>query len=260
MFLDLPVEKIAFVAIAILGFIIAVDTVIFKRIKWGKARWMGIPKDKFFWMNVIYSLVLFAGGYNIVSTVMDWPVWTDIAIALIIFLLCIVIYLSLKSRLKFKASQFIALFLIPFSIPGTGGVVKAISKTPYQEIVRYSEPAIDVLKEGGIVLKNLEPRTSKTIDAVRNVEKGYPMSIRVPGSGYDVSVKNTREEGKLGEKLTSAYLKNNGYKELPSQLSGGKGIDGVYIKSSFLSKLMGKSPEIRIIESKVNKSVLQPDQ
>lgn len=264
MFLDLPVEKIVFVSIAILGFIIAVVTVILKRIKWGQARYMGIPKDKFFWMNVIYSLVLFAGGYGIVSTVMDWPIWTDIAITLIILLICIAIYLSLRSRPAFKVRRFIALFLIPFSIPGTGGVVKAISKAPTQEIIRYSEPVIDVLKkEGGIVLKNLGPRTSKTTDSVGNVAKVYPISIPVRGSGYSVKFKNSLEEGRLGDKLTSAYLKNDGYKKLPSQLPGGQGIDGVYIKSSLFVQVDGKIPQgshVRIIENKVNTSPLSPGQ
>lgn len=71
MSLDLPVEKIAFIAIASLGFVIAIATVIFKKITWGQVRYIGLKKVNFVWVNVVYGLVLFAGGYGIISTIMD---------------------------------------------------------------------------------------------------------------------------------------------------------------------------------------------
>ena len=67
------------------------------------------------------------------------------------------IYIKLIPRNTFNATLFTALFLIPCSIPGIGTVGRAISKTPVQEVAKYSEPAIDALKKGGgIVLENIE--------------------------------------------------------------------------------------------------------
>ena len=72
MFLDLPVEKIVFVAIAILGFMIAIIIVKRNGLTWEQVRVMGITESGFRWMKVVYGLVLFAGGCGIVSTAMDW--------------------------------------------------------------------------------------------------------------------------------------------------------------------------------------------
>lgn len=154
---DLPVEKIVFVVIAALGFMVAIATVALKKVEWFKARRMGIPLAIFAWMNAVYGLVLFEGAYGVVSTIMDWSIWIDISITLAIFLLCMGIYIRLTLRKKFNATLFTALFLIPCSIPGIGTVGRAISKTPVQEVAKYSEPAIDALKKGGgIVLENIE--------------------------------------------------------------------------------------------------------
>ena len=84
-----------------------------KKITWGQARRMGIPMAIFFWMNMIYGLVLFEGAYGIVSVVLDFPLWMDIALFLVISGILMGVYYKLRVRETFNKAKFMALFLIP---------------------------------------------------------------------------------------------------------------------------------------------------
>ena len=102
------------------------------QISWGQARRMGIPKIIYTCMKFIYVLVAFYGAYLFVSFILDlildldWPIWIGYSLFLVVQMLSLGIYLKLLHRKKFKPELFVALFLVPLSIPGIPTAAKLI--------------------------------------------------------------------------------------------------------------------------------------
>ena len=96
------------------------------KISWGAARRMGVTKEKFFWMNIIYFLVLLDGVCGLVSFILDWSFWVEILLFVVILMLALGLYLSLRRREKFWSELFWTLFLVPVIFPGIHIVGKII--------------------------------------------------------------------------------------------------------------------------------------
>ena len=72
--------------------------------------------------------------------------------------------------------------------------------------------------------------------------------------GQTSHFKQSHVKGHLGDRLTRRRLTKRGYRKLPSKYDGVRGIDGVYVKQN----AQGEIIEIRLVESKVDKSRLNP--
>lgn len=72
--------------------------------------------------------------------------------------------------------------------------------------------------------------------------------------GQTVEFPHPHAKGRLGDRLTALRLAAQGYKKLPSKYDGVRGIDGVYVKRNAAGEIV----EIRIVESKVDTSRLNP--
>ena len=203
------------------------------KITWGKARLMGIPMVVFGWMTFIYWLVLFEGVYGIASLILNWPLWIDIMLFLVIFGMVLTVYLRLLHRKKFKPILFSSLFLIPLSIPGIHTVGKLIPKFPFVEKLAPVEVS----------------KLSKNPAA-------FPRRIHIGDSGYKVEFQNSQAMGRFGDSLTAKRLTAQGYTKEISKLDEIHGIDGVYV----WYKNSGAPREIKIVENKVGSGILVGDQ
>lgn len=72
--------------------------------------------------------------------------------------------------------------------------------------------------------------------------------------GQTVAFPHPHAKGRLGDRLTALRLAARGYKKLPSKYDGLHGIDGIYVKRN----AAGEIDEIRLVESKVDTSRLNP--
>ena len=219
------------VALGLIGVFFAIQAFRTK-ITWGKARLMGIPLVVFGWMTFIYWLVLFEGLYGIASLILNWPLWIDILLFLVIFGMVLTVYFRLLHREKFKPVLFSTLFLIPLSIPGIHTVGKLIPKLPFVE--------------------KLAP---VSVGKLSKSPAAFPRRIHIGDSGYIVEFRNSQEMGKLGDALTVKQLTAQGYTKEDSKWDKIHGIDGVYLRKS-----NGKPKEIRIIENKVGSGRLTSEQ
>lgn len=205
------------------------------KITFGEARYMGITKVLFFWVNIIYGLVLFEAAYGVVSFLLDLPLWTDISLILPILMLLMIVYRELKRREKFKPVRFRYLFLIPLGIHGPVTVGKIVVPTEYpvKKLIQRS------LKE--------TPTETSSRKAPR-----YPLRNSVGDSGYEIEFPNPHSKGKFGDSLTARRLTAQGYRKEPSKLDKIHGIDGVYVQ--YYDN--GSPREILIVESKVDSGKL----
>ena len=121
------IPGIVLLALGILA--LACSTLAFvNRIGWGRARRMGVPAIIFTWMTFIYWLVLFKGVYGLASVILELPIWTNIALYLLVFVLSMAIYTILRRREKFRREIFLVMFLVPLSIPGVHVAAKYVPK------------------------------------------------------------------------------------------------------------------------------------
>ncbi len=190
---------------------------------------MGIPMTIFAWMNVIYGLVLFEGIYGIASLILSFPIWVDISLFAIVLILAMGLYFKLLHREKFKPNLFVALFLVPLSIPGLHTAGKLIPRVTPTDL---APPAI--IKSG----------------------THFPQRVQVVGSGYVVEFPNSHSKGRLGDSLTARRLTARGYRKEKSKVDQAHGIDGVYVRY----KRNGHPKEILIVENKVDRGTLISDQ
>lgn len=158
------------------------------KMSWATARYAGITAVLFFWMNVIYGLVLVEAAYGVISFFLDFPLWTDISLLLIILVLLMIVYRELKKRRKFKPAMFMSLFLIPLGIHGAHTVGKIMLRvdTPVKKIV-------SIFRE--------TPAKKPTAKV-----KHYPRRIRVGDSGFEIEFPNSQKEGRFGDWLTTSTL------------------------------------------------------
>lgn len=199
------------------------------KISWGTARYMGITAALFFWMNIIYGLVVVEAAYGFVSFFLDFPLWIDVSLFLVILVLLVVMYRELKHREKFKSTMFMSLFLIPLGIHGTHTVGKMM--------LRVEAP----VKKFASIFK-VTPDKKPTIRV-----KPYPQRIKVKDSGFEIEFPNSHEEAKFGDWLTAIRLTAQHYRKEPSKLNSIHGIDGVYVR--YYDN--GNPRDILIVENKV---------
>ena len=206
------------VVLGLLGAFFAVQAFRTK-ITWGKARLMGIPLVVFGWMTFVYWLVLFEGVYGIASLILNWPLWIDVSLFLLIFGMVLTMYFRLLHREKFKPILFSSLFLIPLSIPGIHTVGKLLPKLPF-----------------------VEKLTPVEIGKLSKNPAAFPRRIHIGDSGYIVEFPNPQAMGRLGDSLTA-----QGYTKKYSKVDKIHGIDGVYVR--YMGN--GEPKEVIIIENKV---------
>ena len=170
------------------------------KIKWPRARRMGINMAIFTWMNAIYGFVLFEGIYGVVSVILDLPLIVDVALFLAILGTAAGVYLKLRGKPKFRSAVFVSLFLVPLSIPGfstaaklmpaVGQVAPAIEKVvplapaiqraakkliPPDPTVNNVKPPINGKYAGKIYPLDLLPI---------ELQKKYPKSVSFKPNGY----------------------------------------------------------------------------
>lgn len=223
------------VLLGIYGVLIAVQLVR-NRIPPGKARYMGIPATIFVWMNIIYGIVLFEGVYGFFSVILNFPLWIDIALFILIATLAMILYIKLQSRKKFKPNLFVALFLVPLSIPGIHNIAKWVRNSPPPTITYADDSA------------------SKILDYLRSLF--YWKEDRVEGSGYDIVFPNPVAKGTFGDWLSAIRLAAQGYRKLESKRDASHGLDGVYAKYD----KDGELQQILLVESKTDSSKLRGGQ
>lgn len=205
------------------------------KITFGQAKYMGISKVLFSWMNVIYGLVLFEAAYGVVSFFFDLPLWTDISLILLILVLLMMLYRKLKLKETFKPARFKSLFLIPLGIHGPVTVGKMILPTEFP-------------------VKKLIQRFFKETPTETSSRKAprYPLRNRVGDSGYEIVFRDPHSKGRFGDSLTARRLTAQGYRKEPSKLNTIHGMDGVYVQ--YYDN--GSPREILIVESKVDSGKL----
>lgn len=220
------------------------------KITFGQAKYMGITRVLFSWMNVIHGLVLFEAAYGVVSFFLDLPLWSDISLILLILMLLMIVYRELKRREKFKPDRFRLLFLIPLGfkpfrfryllliplgIHGPVAVGKMMLPTEYP-------------------VKKLIQRSFKETPTETSSRKAprYPLQNLVGDSGYEIVFPDPHSKGRFGDSLTARRLTAQGYKKEPSKLDTIHGIDGVYVR--YYDN--GSPREILIVESKVDSGKL----
>lgn len=81
---------------------------------------MGVPFTIFIWIQGVFILVLAADAFAIISYIIDLPIWIDILIFMLLFLIIVGIFLKLLGRNTFKPKLFIPLILVPLIRPGVG--------------------------------------------------------------------------------------------------------------------------------------------
>ena len=218
------------ITLGIIGLLLAVN--LFRnQIPWGTARYMGVTASIFGWMVFIYWLVLFEGVYGIASLILDWPIWIDILLFLLVLVLALFVYFKLLHREKFKPQLFASLFLLPLSIPGIHTTSKLLPKIPSIGTITDDVPI---------------PRG----------KSAYPQRVRVADSDYVVDFPNPHSKGRLGDALTARRLTGAKYRKLTSKLDEIHGIDGVYVRYDGI----GIPQEILIVENKVDSANLAPGQ
>lgn len=216
------------------------------KITFGQAKYMGITKDLFSWMNVIYGLILFEAAYGVVSFFLDLPLWTDISLILLILVLLMIVYRKLQSREKFKPVRFKFLFLIPLGIHGplTMGKMILPTEAPIKEFIQR------FVKETSTEKFGIRETPAKQPIVKRN---NFPRRDRVRDSGYEVEFQDSLAKGTFGDQLTAKLLTARGYRKEPSKLGNPdkrptRGIDGVYTRH----ESNGDLQEILIVENKVD--------
>ena len=218
------------VTLGIIGLLFAIN-MFHNQLRWGAARYMGVTASIFGWMVFIYWLVLFEGVYGIASLILDWPIWVDILLFLLVLGLALFVYFKLLHREKFKPQLFASLFLLPLSIPGIHTTGKLLPKIPPVGTITNDVP-------------------------ISRVKNAYPQSVRVADSDYIVGFPNTHSKGRLGDALTAKRLTGEKYEKLTSKVDEIHGIDGVYV----LRDGNGNPQEILIVENKVDRAILAPGQ
>ena len=222
------------------------------KITWGKARLMGIPMVVFGWMTFIYWLVLFEGAYGIASLILNWPLWIDILLFLVIFGMVLTVYLRLLHREKFKPVLFSSLFLIPLSIPGIHTAGKLIPKLSFVEKltpVAVSTPSTSSLASSPSAAISSEVRKPSKSPVA------FPRRILIGDSGYEVEFSNPQAMGRFGDSLTARRLTAQGYTKETSKVDDIHGIDGVYVRYK-----SNKTPQkIIIVENKAGSGRLIGD-
>ena len=201
------------------------------QISWGAARYMGITASIFGWMVFIYWLVLFEGVYGVASLILEWPLWIDVLLFLLILVLAMFLYFKLLDREKFKPQLFASLFLLPLSIPGIHTTSKLLPNIP---------PVGTIIDDVPI------PRG----------KSAYPQSVRVADSDYVIDFPDTHSKGRLGDSLTARRLTGKKYRKLTSKVNKIHGIDGVYVRYDG----NGNPQEILVVENKVDSAILAPGQ
>lgn len=213
---------------------------------------MGIPMTAFAWMNIIYGLILFEGAYGIVSVLFGLPLWMDVALFLGIFGVTVGVYFKLRHRAKFNSAMFMALFLIPLSIPGTHAVAKLAP------VVGKAMPAVGklvALIPGVQTAKKLIPLNASELRKLDDIPKPFPQWAQIGDSGYRVEFRDTLSKGTFGDWLTARRMGVKRYKKLPSKIDESHGLDGVYARYD-----NGDLREVVIVENKVDGGKLKPGQ
>lgn len=223
-----------------------------KKIEWPRARRMGIPMAIFIWMNIIYGLVLFEGAFGVVSVIFDLPLWMDIALFLVIFGLAVGVYFKLRRRAKFNPAVFMALFLIPLSIPGTHMAAKLV---PAMGKVMPAVGKLVPLIPGVQTAKKLMPLNASEIRKLDEIPKPFPQWAQIGDSGYRVEFQDTLSKGTFGDWLTARRMGVKRYTKLPSKVDGFRGFDAVYARYD-----NGNVLEVLIVENKVDGGKLKPGQ
>ncbi len=221
------ISYVGWIFFAMIGLYITIQA-FRNKISWGAARYMGIPMTIFAWMTFIYVLVLFEIAYGFVSFILDWPIWIEISLFVVVLVLSLGLYFKLLHREKFKSNLFVALFLVPLGIPGIPTAAKLISRVG-PEIITQKVPRV-------------KPR--------------FPQKVQISDSGWVVEFPNPHSKGRLGDSLTARRLTARGYEKAISKIDKIHGIDGVYIKYDGNRRL----EEILIVENKVDGSQLVGDQ
>lgn len=239
------------IILAAVGLYLAIQ-VYRKKISWGQARRMGIPISAFAWMNIIYGLVLFEGAYGFVSVLLDLPLWMDITLFLGIFGMTVGVYFKLRRRAKFNSAVFMALFLIPLSIPGIHTAVKLV---PEMGKVMPAVGKLVLLIPGVQTAKKLIPLNASEIRKLDKIPKPFPQWPQIGDSGYRVEFKGTLSKGTFGDWLTARRMGVKRYTKLPSKIDKSHGLDGVYARYS-----NGNLQEVLIVENKVDGGKLKPRQ
>jgi hypothetical protein len=133
---------------------------------WGQARVMGVTAAIFGWMQMVFYLALFNGGFSVISFFADLPFWIDFLMAGIIIIAVTFIYRSLSQRTTFNKAMFIALFAVPLGFPSASivskltkiGMIEVSEKIGFFYVKKYRDDAKGSIKiTAEITKEKIEP-------------------------------------------------------------------------------------------------------
>ena len=178
------VQGFVLITLGLLGFLFSI-LAFRNRIRWGSARRMGIPAIIFTWMGLIYWLVLFEGAYGVVSVLVGFPIWIDMILFFLILTLSIMIYIRLRRREKFSREVFLAIFLVPLSIPCINTAAQIVPRTSTTLSPGYFKTAVQPIgqwlgktKVGPV--KRSTPLRMLHMEHLYNKQEGMDAICKVP--------------------------------------------------------------------------------
>ena len=98
--------------------LISVVTAFIGKPSWGQMRVTGVTLALFAWINALFYLAIFEAAFGVISFILNFPIWINIVLSLLLFGAASVIFIQLSQRSTFKPEAFIAIVLVPLSISG----------------------------------------------------------------------------------------------------------------------------------------------